>query len=169
MSAADIAENTSRDASLVVAMGQDLIENIISTVQVLQSHIQAFSAKAVEATESENERGYRMADFYHNMASKYESTVAALERKARNIEVALGRVEEAAKECQKYAELAEEIVDETLDQSKRIKFAACWWTNKGRAAIVVTLKKEHSALLMMRRMWNNVRDDMECVSERNCF
>lgn len=165
--AADIAENTSRDAHLVVAMGQDLIENIISTAEVLQSHIQAFSAKAVEATESGNERGYRMADFYHNMASKYESTVAALERKARNIEVALGRVEEAAKECQKYAELAEEIVDETLDQSKRIKFSACWWTNKGRAAIVVTLKKEHSALLMMRRMWNNVRDDMECVSELN--
>lgn len=165
--AADIAENMSRDARLVVAMGQDLIESITSTVQILQSHIRAFSEKAVEATERGDERGYRMADFYHNMSSKYESTVAALERKARSIEVALERVEEAAKECQKYAHLAEEVTDETLDKSKQIKFAACWWTNKGRAAIIVTLKKEHSALLMMRRMWNNVRNDMECVSEHS--
>lgn len=163
--AAAIAENTSRDARLVAAMGKDLIENITSTIQILQSQIRTFSDKAVEAAERKNERGYRMADFYHNMTSKYESTVEALERKAKSVEVALERVEEAAKECQKYADLAEEITDETLDKSRRIKFAACWWTNKGRAAIVVSLKKEHSALLMMRRMWHNVRNDMECVSE----
>ena len=163
--AAYFAEKTAEDARLIIAMGQDLMETMASTIEVLQSHIGVFAGKAVEANGRGTERGYRVADFYTAMVSKYEAAITALERRFLNVEIALKALQECMDECVNYAGLAEEITNEALDEARGIKFSACWWNNKGRATIKVTLKKERAALFMMRRIRHSVRDDMEAVSK----